>query len=199
MPLWAFIVTLILVLVIFVEVMFVISSTRQTHFCTYDQSPRCFGDWLCAKWWPNDKDPRDNPDLYGPFPSGLDPTTVLDESGTNVVMSRINRYILDACKPVNGKVDETKCKCTAKFNKFTGNGAYGVGDQSDSQHRVGLAQDNKNANICAPKSSPIVPITVDLSKDAVHPINQFSVITPLELRHNRSSRRRVTYFDDTFI
>ena len=158
MPLWAFITILILILVIFVEVLFIISFIRKNQFCVFDQSPRCFNDWTCKKWWEGvDPTQAPAPGPY-PWPAGL---SFLDGggavSGDEVDMKSINTAILNDCTPKG--ISEKKCGCikSSELPIFKGNNKYGGKDGPDTlrDKRVGPEADLDSGEICTPLYSLI--------------------------------------------
>lgn len=149
MPLWAFITILILVLVIFVEVLFIISFIRKNQFCVFDQSPRCFNDWTCKKWWEGvDPTQAPAPGPY-PWPAGL---SFLDGggavSGDEVDMKSINTAILNDCTPEG--INSGKCSCVSSSDlpSFQGNDIYGGGKPVLQDKRVGPEDDLPSGQIC---------------------------------------------------
>ena len=166
MPLWAFIVILVLILIIFVEVLFIISYTRKNQFCTFDQSPRCFNDWTCKKWWEGD-DPRQAPSP-GPYP-WPDNLSFVDGggavSGDEVDMKSINNAILNSCTPEG--IAAGKCNCITESQEFEGNGSYGGSKPVLSDKRVGTEDDLDTGKIC----TSLYSLINDPNRPVVEPAN----------------------------
>lgn len=166
MPLWAFIVILVLILVIFVEVLFIISYTRKNQFCTFDQSPRCFNDWTCKKWWEGD-DPRQapSPGPY-PWPDGLSFKNGEGAvSGDEVDMRHINDAILGNCTPE--KIAKGECKCIATTQKFNGDSKDTYKGQILEDKRVGTEKDLDSGEIC----TSLYSLINDPNRPVVNPLN----------------------------
>jgi hypothetical protein len=169
-PLWSFIVIVILIVILLTLFMYGIIINRKQTFCVNDPSPRCWSDWVCPVWWDNTVDtiPTEG------WPVGLDPSGIV--VGDVVYMSKINEGLRDNCAPthlctsvgsgctqamVDAKEsipDPIKCPCQSTFKPI--DPGYSVlGSKT-------IGADTDKSTMC--NDSYIPPTTVDTSQPAFH-------------------------------